>query len=668
MKKNKNKVKLKGTPSTIISFRYVMIVLIIALILMVTVPKILNYGPGTINTAFDVQMSYISYNTQYLLLICLISIIIIIFSKISLRDIDKWYAMSEKKRMANVNEIKKIRKKCMNLPYIFYAFEIFLPPVIAFIVLGITGSHSIMMIGKIIILLMAFSLLLAVVSFLFSKDLYDEILSKTYIEGYDIGVRISLRRKIVMLIFPVCLSGIFLTGLVGYSSSVIEKESVLFDSYNRLLTDKFVENEYTEEKIYNLAKELKLYDDNDIIFIMNPNHETEILTDGELSNFIIEYMKQLVDENGGRIYDSYGVDRQGCSIKLNTENGSYYVGILYDIVSYTALNFLMVDIVFLIIVLLGIIWFWGSSLCKSLHQIFSGFKNICNNSSKTSLLPVTSNDETGDLVMAFNDIQKLNTAHIEDIHKKQNMLIESERLASLGQMVGGIAHSLKTPIFSISGGVEGLTDLVNEFDSSIEDPTVNEQDMHEIAHDMTVWLQKIKNQLSYMSEVITTVKGQAVSLSGDDTVEFTISELFSHTNILMKHELQSALVTLELENKVSDSVILKGNINSLVQVLNNLISNAIQAYNKEPNKKVELKAKKKDDNILISVKDYGPGLPDVVKDKIFKEMITTKGKEGTGLGIFMSHSLIKAKFNGDIKVQTSNKGTEFTIYLPINRI
>lgn len=664
----KNKVKLKGTPSTIISFRYVFILFIIALILMVTVPKILNYGPGTINTAFDIQMSYISYNTQYLLLISSISIIIIVFSKINLRDIDKWYAMSEKKRMSNVNEIKKIRKKCTNLPYIFYTFEIFLPPVIAFVVLGITGSHSIMMIGKIIILLMAFSLLLAVISFLFSKDLYDEILSKTYIEGYDIGVRISLRKKIVMLIFPVCLSGIFLTGLVGYSSSVIEKENVLFEAYNRILTEEFVKDIYTEEEIYSLAQNLELYDNNDIVFIMNPNYETNILTDGTISDFIIEYMKQLVDENEGRIYDSYGMDRQGCSIKLNTENGPYYVGIVYDIVSYTALKFLLVDISFLIIVLLGIILFWGNSLCKSLHQIFSGFKNICNNSSKTVLLPVISNDETGDLVMAFNDIQKLNTAHIEDIHKKQNMLIESERLASLGQMVGGIAHSLKTPIFSISGGVEGLTDLVNEFDSSIEDSTVNEQDMHEIAQDMTVWLQKIKTQLSYMSEVITTVKGQAVSLSGDDTVEFNVSELFSHTNILMKHELQSALVTLELENKVSDSVILKGNINSLVQVLNNLISNAIQAYNKEPNKKVELKAKKKDDNILISVKDYGPGLPDVVKDKIFKEMITTKGKEGTGLGIFMSHSLIKAKFNGDIKVQTSNKGTEFTIYLPINTI
>lgn len=189
--------------------------------------------------------------------------------------------------------------------------------------------------------------------------------------------------------------------------------------------------------------------------------------------------------------------------------------------------------------------------------------------------------------------------------------------------------------------------------------------MQEIANDMKVWLEKIRTHLSYMSEVITTVKGQAVTLSGDDTVEFTIKELFSHTNVLMKHELQSALVTLNIENNVSDDIILKGNINSLVQVLNNLISNAIQAYNKEPNKAIDLKSWIENENIVISIRDYGNGLPESVKSKIFKEMITTKGKEGTGLGIFMSYSMIKAKFNGDMKYETSKAGTEFKIYLPM---
>ena len=64
------------------------------------------------------------------------------------------------------------------------------------------------------------------------------------------------------------------------------------------------------------------------------------------------------------------------------------------------------------------------------------------------------------------------------------MLMEKERLASLGQLIGGISHNLKTPIMSISGAAEGLTDLINEYDASIGDPEVTNDDHHAIANDM----------------------------------------------------------------------------------------------------------------------------------------------------------------------------------------
>ena len=63
----------------------------------------------------------------------------------------------------------------------------------------------------------------------------------------------------------------------------------------------------------------------------------------------------------------------------------------------------------------------------------------------------------------FNDIQDLNTELLQNIQDNQSMLIEKERLASLGQMIGGIAHNLKTPIMSISGAAEGLNDLIKEY-------------------------------------------------------------------------------------------------------------------------------------------------------------------------------------------------------------
>lgn len=266
-------------------------------------------------------------------------------------------------------------------------------------------------------------------------------------------------------------------------------------------------------------------------------------------------------------------------------------------------------------------------------------------------------------------IFKDTTQHMLDmqtIKNNQDMLLERERLASLGQLIGGIAHNLKTPIMSISGAAEGLTDLVKEYEASVGDPEVTVQDHHDIAKDMKDWIEKIRSYTEYMSDIITAVKGQAVTMSEEQAVSFTLDELVKRVNILMKHELKNALVELNVSMQVNEQTILKGNINSLVQVINNMISNAIQAYDGKPDNKIDLILKKENNNIIISVKDYGCGLPDEVQKKLFKEMITTKGKNGTGLGLFMSYSTIRAHFNGNMTFETEQgKGTTFNIILPL---
>lgn len=263
-----------------------------------------------------------------------------------------------------------------------------------------------------------------------------------------------------------------------------------------------------------------------------------------------------------------------------------------------------------------------------------------------------------DLTQHFNDLQT--------IQSNQSMLIEKERLASLGQMIGGIAHNLKTPIFSISGATEGLQDLVKEYRESITDNTVTIEDHLAIAKDMDEWLSKIKNYTAYMSDVITAVRGQAVAFTDRTNESFSIEELSKRVSLLMKHELQQSLTSLNTSVQVDKDLEIKGNINSLVQVVNNLISNAIQSYNGEPNNTIDFSIYKDTKNIIFSVKDYGCGISEEIQEKLFKEMITTKGKNGTGLGLFMSASNIKAQFNGDIKFTSDlAKGTTFNIIIPI---
>lgn len=198
------------------------------------------------------------------------------------------------------------------------------------------------------------------------------------------------------------------------------------------------------------------------------------------------------------------------------------------------------------------------------------------------------------------------------------------------------------------------------------DKDVTEEDHHAIAEDMRSWIAKVKEHTSYMSDVITAVKGQAIS-SSEVVDSFTIGELIKRVSILMKHELKHSLVELNINISVDEEFKLHGSMNSLVQVIDNLVSNAIQSYGGKPDNIIDFIVDKKDNFIIISIKDYGCGMTQEVQDKLFKEMITTKGKNGTGLGLYMSYSNIKAKFNGNITFDSeAGKGTTFNILLPIS--
>lgn len=270
----------------------------------------------------------------------------------------------------------------------------------------------------------------------------------------------------------------------------------------------------------------------------------------------------------------------------------------------------------------------------------------------------------GTLIL-FKDVTQLEMDK-QLIKNNQDILVEQERLASLGQMIGGIAHNLKTPIMSIGGAAEGISDLIKEYKLSIRDNEVTIEDHEQIANEMFEWVEKIKTHISYMSDVITAVKGQAVTLSKGNEVTFCIDELIKHIDILMKHELKNALIYLNITNNVPDNITLTGNINGLVQVVNNIVSNAIQAYKGKTNENIDLVFNIIDNNLVIAIKDYAGGIPEKIKNKIFSEMITTKGKNGTGLGLFMSYSNIKAHFGGDITFETQEKvGTTFYITIPI---
>lgn len=271
------------------------------------------------------------------------------------------------------------------------------------------------------------------------------------------------------------------------------------------------------------------------------------------------------------------------------------------------------------------------------------------------ITPMIIDNRLSGYAIVFKDITQLRKS-LEQVQNGKVRLMEQERLAMLGQMVGGLAHNLKTPIMSIAGCSSAVESLIQEVSDSLGDPEVTESDYREILTEMHDWVDKIRTSCSYMSDIITAIKGQAQIANAGDKVEFSIDDVVKRTQLLMRHELLNAGVTLELDTDYDIRLMLNGDINSLIQVLNNLISNAIYAERDAEDKRILFTIKQSENMLRMAITDNGHGIDPAVRDRLFKEMVTTKGTHGTGLGLYISATTIKGKFGGEMWHDDNPKG------------
>lgn len=251
--------------------------------------------------------------------------------------------------------------------------------------------------------------------------------------------------------------------------------------------------------------------------------------------------------------------------------------------------------------------------------------------------------------------------------KMEECIRESERLASLGQLIGGISHNLMSPIMSMAGGYLELESLINEYQESIDDSTVTAEDHREIALEMAQWIKKLKQYNSFMSQAISTARKQAVLLNEETDNEFTIEELVSAINFLKENNVNIRKMNFKMFTDIDLNTRVKGGVSSLILILNNLINNSLQAYDKDTrNPAIDFHICKHENSVMFIVKDYGIGISDDVKNRLFKQMYTTKGKNGSGISLLLSYSTIKGKYGGDMWFEsTEGQGTTFYITIPV---
>ena len=281
------------------------------------------------------------------------------------------------------------------------------------------------------------------------------------------------------------------------------------------------------------------------------------------------------------------------------------------------------------------------------------------------ITPIRMDDRQVGFVAMFKDVTRLKE-NMQKLRRNESMLMEREQLASLGQLIGGIAHNLKTPIMSISGCAASLENLIEEYRSSIGDPEVNDDDHREIAAEMQNWVDRIRPSCAYMSDIITAVKGQAVQLNTSSVIAFTASELMKRVKLLTRHEFIKNRCNLITEIYIPDETSLHGDINNLVQVLNNMVINAVDSYRGQGGT-VKVVIRRSGENAEFAVIDNGCGIPAEVASKLLKEMVTSKGTLGTGIGLYVSNAVIRGKFGGKMWFEPNPEGgTIFRFSIPLN--
>jgi len=268
--------------------------------------------------------------------------------------------------------------------------------------------------------------------------------------------------------------------------------------------------------------------------------------------------------------------------------------------------------------------------------------------------------------------QKVEKTLVE-LQAAQMQLIQSEKMASLGELTAGIAHEIQNPLNFVNNFSEVSTELVDEMNAEIDKE--NFIDAKEIATDLKQNLEKINHHGKRAGDIVKSMLQH--SRTNNNVKEPTDINVLSDEYLrLAYHGLRAKDKSFNAAMKTSfDGNISKINIipQDIGRVILNLITNAFYVVNEKSKQEIvgyeptiEVSTKQLNDHIKIRVKDNGNGIPDAVKEKIFQPFFTTKPTgQGTGLGLSLSYDIVKAH-GGELQIVTKEgQGSIFSIILPI---
>ena len=264
---------------------------------------------------------------------------------------------------------------------------------------------------------------------------------------------------------------------------------------------------------------------------------------------------------------------------------------------------------------------------------------------------------------------------LEELKSTQAQLIQSEKMASLGELTAGIAHEIQNPLNFVNNFSEVSKELLDEMKEELDNGNLEEA--MEIMQDIIQNLEKINHHGKRADGIVKGMLQHSRSSSGSKEptdINALADEYFrlAYHGLRAKDKSFNATMVSDFDDNIDHVNVIPQDIG---RVILNLITNAFYVVDEKKKSGIEnyeptvtLKTKKGVKNIEIQVADNGNGIPEKILNKIFEPFFTTKptGK-GTGLGLSLSYDIVKAH-GGELKFKsTQGLGTEFSIELPINK-
>ncbi|MGL1958199.1 MAG: ATP-binding protein [Colwellia sp.] len=294
-----------------------------------------------------------------------------------------------------------------------------------------------------------------------------------------------------------------------------------------------------------------------------------------------------------------------------------------------------------------------------LYNYWKGVKSL----QAAKLLEQQVNERTQQLTLANVELEKA----IKNLKTTQNQLVESEKMASLGELVAGVAHEINTPIGICLMAISSIQDTSISLFAKFENNTLSSKDFFNFQTKLTTGLELSLSNIYRASELISSFKQVAVEQSSELLHSFNLKSILKDSINTITPQTKSRHIHIHLN--CAEDIFVTSYPGAVSQIIINFIINSItHGFKKESDGQINISVELlNSDKFILCYRDNGQGINDQYLDKIFDPFFTTNRKGGnTGLGMHIVYNLVTQQLKGEIKVNSLNQGVEFTLIVPLN--